>query len=112
MPLQDTLDVMWVLEEALGQLGITMAEAPVELSRDGRGQRRRLLHSIAGHVSITIGDAGRRRPPERVGVETPSWNQTPLAPTATAWSANSPAASERRKTSTTSIGNGTSASVA
>jgi hypothetical protein len=31
MPLQDTLDVMWVLEEALGQLGITMAEATVEL---------------------------------------------------------------------------------
>lgn len=31
MPLADTLDVMWVLEEALGQLGITMAEAPVEL---------------------------------------------------------------------------------
>lgn len=31
MPLQDTLDVMWVLEEALGQLGITMAEAIVEL---------------------------------------------------------------------------------
>ena len=31
MTLQDTLDVMWVLEEALGQLGITMAEAPVEL---------------------------------------------------------------------------------
>jgi len=27
MPLDDTLDVMWVLEEALGQLGITMAEA-------------------------------------------------------------------------------------
>ena len=31
MTLQDTLDVMWVVEEALGQLGITMAEAPVEL---------------------------------------------------------------------------------
>jgi hypothetical protein len=31
MPLQDTLDVMWVLEEALGQLGITMTEATVEL---------------------------------------------------------------------------------
>ncbi len=28
MPLSDTLDVMWVLEEALGQLGIAMAEAP------------------------------------------------------------------------------------
>ena len=43
---------------------------------------------------------------------TPSWNQTALAPIATAWSANSPAASDRRNTSTTSIGNGTSASVA
>lgn len=31
MPLADTLDVQWVLEEALGQLGITMAEATVEL---------------------------------------------------------------------------------
>lgn len=31
MPLADTLDVQWVLEEALGQLGITMAEADVEL---------------------------------------------------------------------------------
>lgn len=31
MPLADTLDVMWVLEEALAQLGITMAEAPVAL---------------------------------------------------------------------------------
>ena len=31
MPLQDTLDVMWVLEEVLGQLGITMAEARVDL---------------------------------------------------------------------------------
>lgn len=31
MPLSDTLDVMWVLEEALGQLGIAMSEAPLEL---------------------------------------------------------------------------------
>jgi hypothetical protein len=31
MPLQDTLDVMWVLEEALDQLGVTMTEATVEL---------------------------------------------------------------------------------
>lgn len=31
MPLSDTLDVQWVLEEALGQLGITMAEADVEV---------------------------------------------------------------------------------
>ena len=29
MPLADTLDVQWVLEECLGQLGITMAEAPL-----------------------------------------------------------------------------------
>ncbi len=31
MPLADTLDVQWVLEEALAQLGIPMAEAAVEL---------------------------------------------------------------------------------
>ena len=31
MPLADTLDVQWVLEECLDQLGIEMAEAPVEL---------------------------------------------------------------------------------
>jgi len=31
LPLSDTLDVQWVLEECLGQLGITMAEAPVQL---------------------------------------------------------------------------------
>ncbi|MCW2738075.1 Gfo/Idh/MocA family oxidoreductase [Nocardioides sp.] len=31
MPLADTLDVQWVLEECLGQLGIAMAEASVEL---------------------------------------------------------------------------------
>lgn len=31
MPLDDTLDVMWVLEECLAQLGIPMAEAAVEL---------------------------------------------------------------------------------
>ena len=31
MTLDDTLDVMWVLEETLAQLGITMAEAPVDL---------------------------------------------------------------------------------
>jgi predicted dehydrogenase len=29
LPLADTLDVQWVLEEALGQLGIAMAEAPL-----------------------------------------------------------------------------------
>jgi predicted dehydrogenase len=31
MPLEDTLDVQWVMEEALGQLGITPAEATVEI---------------------------------------------------------------------------------
>ena len=31
MPLSDTLDVQWVLEEALGQLGVDMAEARVDL---------------------------------------------------------------------------------
>jgi predicted dehydrogenase len=31
MPLQDTLEVMGVLEEALGQLGIAMSEAPIEV---------------------------------------------------------------------------------
>ncbi|WP_210650412.1 Gfo/Idh/MocA family protein [Nocardioides sp. SYSU D00065] len=31
MPLADTLDVQWVLEEALGQLGVEMAEATVAL---------------------------------------------------------------------------------
>jgi predicted dehydrogenase len=31
MPLADTLDVQWVLEECLGQLGITMREAEIEL---------------------------------------------------------------------------------
>ena len=31
MPLADTLEVQWVLEECLAQLGITMAEASVEL---------------------------------------------------------------------------------
>lgn len=31
MPLADTLDVQWVLEECLGQLGITMREAGIDL---------------------------------------------------------------------------------
>ena len=31
MPLDDTLDVQWVLAECLGQLGIEIGEAPVEL---------------------------------------------------------------------------------
>ena len=66
---------------------------------------------MAGQASITIGtpaDVVRRNASAST---TPSWNQTALAPMAMAWSANSPAASERRNTSTTSIANGTSASV-
>ena len=31
MPLDDTLDVMWVLEECLGQLGVAVAEGTVEV---------------------------------------------------------------------------------
>ena len=31
MPLSDTLDVQWVLEECLGQLGISMSEAEISL---------------------------------------------------------------------------------
>lgn len=31
MPLSDTLDVMWVLEESLSQLGVTMSEATLDL---------------------------------------------------------------------------------
>jgi hypothetical protein len=31
MPLDDTLDVQWVLEECLDQLGVAMTEAAVEL---------------------------------------------------------------------------------
>jgi predicted dehydrogenase len=31
MPLADTLEVQWIMEEALGQLGITMSEAPIHL---------------------------------------------------------------------------------
>ena len=68
-------------------------------------------HSMAGHVSITIGTPAAVVRAKASSSTTPSWNHTARAPTATAWSANSPAASERRNTSTTSIGNGTSASV-
>ena len=56
--------------------------------------------------------AGRAGPLERGLVDHAELEPHAPAPTATAWSANSPAASERRKTSTTSIGNGTSARVA
>ncbi len=68
-------------------------------------------HSIAGQASITIGTPAARVRSNASRSRTPSWNHTPPAPIATAWSANSPAASERRKTSTTSTGNGTSARV-
>lgn len=57
---------------------------------------------MTGQVSITIGTPA---PVVRVYASwstTPSWNHTPLAPMATAWSANSPAAYERRNTSTMS----------
>ena len=67
---------------------------------------------LAGNPSITMATPAsvvRRNASWSI---TPSWNHTPCAPTATAWSANSPANSERRNTSTTSIGTGTSASTA
>jgi predicted dehydrogenase len=35
MPLSDTLDVQWVLEETLDRLGITMSEARVEIQQNG-----------------------------------------------------------------------------
>ena len=63
-------------------------------------------HSMAGHVSITIGTPAATVRWNASSSTTPSWNHTPRAPIATAWSANSPAASERRNTSTTSTGNG------
>ena len=77
----------------------------------GRARVVARRHSMAGQVSITIGTPAAVVRRNASASTTPSWNHTAFAPTATAWSANSPAASERRKTSTTSIGNGTSASV-
>ena len=35
MPLSDTLDVQWVLEESLRQLGVEMAEGRVDLGQEG-----------------------------------------------------------------------------
>src|ERR1700712_4380392 len=72
----------------------------------------RLRHSIAGQVSITIGMPAARVRSKASSSITPSWNQTPFAPTATASSANCPAFEERRNTSTTSMAKGTSARVA
>src|SRR6185436_16997571 len=101
------------LREPFLQLGLGDHQATGHArSRADHEVHQRALHSIAGQVSMTI-----RTPAWRVrriasSSITPSWNHTALAPTFTAWSANSPAASERRKTSTTSIGNGTSARVA
>jgi 5-(carboxyamino)imidazole ribonucleotide mutase len=69
-------------------------------------------HSMTGQVSITIRTPAAMVRSKAAWSTTPSWNQTPLAPTWTAWSANGPAASDRRNTSTTSTSNGTSASVA
>ena len=52
----------------------------------------RLRHSMAGQVSITIGTPAAMVRSKAASSMTPSWNQTPLAPTATASSANWPAA--------------------
>ena len=97
---------------ALG--GRAVRRLPTARSARGRGGRdqRRRRHSMAGQVSITIGTPAATVRSNASASMTPSWNHTARAPTATAWSANSPAASERRKTSTTSMGNGTSARVA
>ena len=65
---------------------------------------------MTGQVSITIGTPAAVVRAKASWSTTPSWNHTARAPIATAWSANSPARSERRKTSTQSTGNGTSAS--
>jgi hypothetical protein len=50
-------------------------------------------HSIFGQVSITIGTPAAVVRSNAASSTTPSWNQTPFAPTATASSANWPAAS-------------------
>ena len=47
-------------------------------------ERSRLRHSIAGQVSITIGTPAARVRANAASSTTPSWNQTPFAPTATA----------------------------
>ena len=47
---------------------------------------------MAGQVSITIGTPAAVVRSNASSSITPSWNHTPCAPTATAWSANSPAA--------------------
>ena len=103
MPLADDPRRQSVLEEALGQLGIAHGRGAARRLR-AQAQRQRLRHSMAGQVSITIGTPAAVVRANASSSTTPSWNHTPLAPIATAWSANSPAASERRNTSTTSIG--------
>ena len=67
---------------------------------------------VAAKVSMTIRTPASVVRRNASWSTTPSWNHTAFAPIATASSANCPAASERRKTSTTSTGKGMSASVA
>ncbi|CAM5376915.1 hypothetical protein KAURM247S_07417 [Kitasatospora aureofaciens] len=57
---------------------------------------------MAGHLSITIETPAARVRPYAASSTTPSWNQTAFAPTATAWSATSPASELFTNTSTTS----------
>ncbi len=83
----------------------------VALTGPERGHEARRRHSMAGQASMTMGTPAAVARRNASSSTTPSWNHTARAPIATAWSANSPAASERRKTSTTSIGNGTAARV-
>ena len=67
---------------------------------------------MTGQRSTTMSRPAAVTRSEAASSITPSWNQTALAPIATAWSAMSPASDELTKTSTTSTGNGMSASVA
>ena len=69
-------------------------------------------HSMAGQRSMTMSRPAAVTRSEAASSITSSWNQTALAPIAIAWSAMSPASDELTKTSTTSTGNGMSASVA
>ena len=78
-------------------------QAPWRQARPLDGGARVHHHRHAGRPSY---DGRRPRRPRRAGTTRPGRRS------ATAWSANSPAASERRNTSTTSTANGTSASVA
>ncbi|RJK95330.1 cytochrome c oxidase assembly protein [Vallicoccus soli] len=75
-------------------------------------QPARRGHSMAGQVSMTTSSPAARARSAAASSTTPSWSQTPRAPRATASSTTAPASSERTNTSTTSTGNGTSASEA